>query len=214
MARPLRSTPITGASPLLRAGPPAHLATVLTALRHYRLTGSLSPTQGVGCIKARLPTFRTRPADRAPAACMPDTDWPIPGHPPASSPGPFTTQGSDVTLRNNDTSTAVRFHSASRSPPDASRTPFPHRSPQRSSANAACGGLRPPPEGRSRRAKPPSLVQHRLRYSLTTHKGPFVGRGTMNVCVTTADKRRPRMDRPGCISLDLTQFRRSRSPRR
>ena len=32
MTRPLRSTPITGASPLLRAGPPAHPATVLSSL--------------------------------------------------------------------------------------------------------------------------------------------------------------------------------------
>src|SRR5439155_17627305 len=30
--------------------------------------------------------------------------------------------------------------------------PFPHRSPRRSSANAACVGLKPPPAGRLRRA--------------------------------------------------------------
>jgi hypothetical protein len=30
--------------------------------------------------------------------------------------------------------------------------PFPHRSPRRSSANAACGSLTPPPAGRRRRA--------------------------------------------------------------
>ena len=30
--------------------------------------------------------------------------------------------------------------------------PFPHRSPRRSSTNAACGGLKPPPQGRLRRA--------------------------------------------------------------
>jgi len=33
------------------------------------------------------------------------------------------------------------------------RMPFPHRSPRRSSANAACGGLKPPPDRRLRRAK-------------------------------------------------------------
>src|SRR6266576_3047140 len=32
--RPLRSAPITGASALLQAGPPAHPATVLSPLRH------------------------------------------------------------------------------------------------------------------------------------------------------------------------------------
>ncbi len=33
-----------------------------------------------------------------------------------------------------------------RSPPDTSRMPFPRRSPRRSSANAARGGLKPPPQ--------------------------------------------------------------------
>ena len=39
------------------------------------------------------------------------------------------------------------------SPPDASCAPFPCRSPRRSSANAAQGGLTPAPVGRHRRAK-------------------------------------------------------------
>src|SRR5215510_282937 len=42
--------------------------------------------------------------------------------------------------------------SSSQPPPDATRTPFPPRSPRRSSANAAGGGLKPPPAGRLRRA--------------------------------------------------------------
>jgi len=33
MSRPLRSAPVTGTSPLLRAGPPARAATVLSASR-------------------------------------------------------------------------------------------------------------------------------------------------------------------------------------
>src|SRR6266568_2538006 len=41
---------------------------------------------------------------------------------------------------------------------------FPHRSPRQSSANAAEGSLKPPPEGRLRRAiSPSSLVQHRVQ---------------------------------------------------
>jgi hypothetical protein len=36
--------------------------------------------------------------------------------------------------------------------PDVSSTPFPTRSPRQSSANAAVGGLKPPPAGRLRRA--------------------------------------------------------------
>src|SRR4051794_16931583 len=86
MARPLRSTPITGASPLLRAGPPTHPATVLSPSQVQPL-GTLplaiftkDPTVG-----ARHPTFHVEAADQAHVAPMPDTTWPIDGHPPGSS---------------------------------------------------------------------------------------------------------------------------------
>jgi hypothetical protein len=46
----------------------------------------------------------------------------------------------------------VHSRSPSRLTPDASRAPFPQRSPPRLLTAAACGGLRPPPAGRSRRA--------------------------------------------------------------
>ena len=47
---------------------------------------------------------------------------------------------------------------------------FPRRSPRQSSANAAQGGLKPPPAGRLRRAKPSSLVQPRIQDAhLPTH---------------------------------------------
>ena len=65
------------------------------------------------------------------------------------------------------------------SPPDAV-TPrlFPGRSPRRSSANAAQGGLAPAPEGRRWRANnPPSLAQHRLLKSLL-HDSSFSVRDT------------------------------------
>ena len=75
--------------------------------------------------------------------------------------------GFDATLLSNDTSTAIPETKdcapSFRSPPDASRAPFPHRSPRRSSANAACGGLKPPTAGRLRRAKPSSPAQHRVK---------------------------------------------------
>ena len=64
-----------------------------------------------------------------------------------------------------------------RSPPDASRAPFPHRSPRRSSANAACGGLKPPTAGRLRRAKPSSPAQHHIK-KLYLHRTPLCARGT------------------------------------
>jgi hypothetical protein len=68
----------------------------------------------------------------------------------------------------NDASTTTpvtrRSGASSWSPPDASRAPFPCRSPRRSSANAAQGGLTPAPVDRRRKAiHLPSLTQHRDR---------------------------------------------------
>ena len=89
--RPLRSTPITGASSLLRAGPPAHRSR-----------------------PARLPTFPARAADQAHAASMPDTTWPETGIPAGPcSHSPANGHGFDATLRLDDTSTAVRGYSSS-----------------------------------------------------------------------------------------------------
>ena len=88
MSRPLRSTPITGGSSLLRAGPPADAATVLNASQ-FLLLGALplatGPSRGRGYVGVRLPTFHAEAADRTRAASMPDTTWPISGHPPGSS---------------------------------------------------------------------------------------------------------------------------------
>src|SRR6266542_1565093 len=114
-----------------------------------RLERSLSPGQPAPShVRTRLPTFPTRAADRVHAASMPDTVWPIHGHPPDSSrilePNPV--------LMSSLKSRHVNSRSSPRSPPDASRAPFPPRSPRRSSANAAGGGLRPSPIEQSRRA--------------------------------------------------------------
>ena len=85
-----------------------------------------------------------------------------PGYPPGPAPiAPLMAMVS-MPLWLDDTSTAVRGYSSSWSPPDTSRAPFPHRSPRRSSANAACGGLKPPPDRRLRRAKPSSPTEHRF----------------------------------------------------
>jgi hypothetical protein len=97
--------------------------------------------------------FHARAADQAHAASVPDTTWPVIGHPPGPAPAARSMATVSMPLRErNDTSTAVRVHSSSWSPPGTPPVPFPHRSPRRSSANAACGGLEPPPEGRLRRA--------------------------------------------------------------
>ena len=50
---------------------------------------------------------------------MPDTAWPINGHPPDSSRAVLSRPGFDVTLVSNDTSTAIHLRSSSRPPPDA-----------------------------------------------------------------------------------------------
>ena len=125
------------------------------------------PLTANGCVGTRLPTFRTRAADRTHVAYMPDTAWPVSGPPPGSSRADLLHPDFDATLLSNDTSTAIPETEdcapSFRSPPDASRAPFPHRSPRRSSANAACGGLKPPTAGRLRRAKPSSPAQHRVK---------------------------------------------------
>src|SRR6516225_8663146 len=105
-----------------------------------------------GSIGACLPTFHVKAADRARVAYMPGTAWPVTGSPPDSSWNLVLAPVLMPPETNFDTSTAIRLRSPSRSPPDASRAPFPTRSRQRSSANAAVGGLTPLPEERRRRA--------------------------------------------------------------
>ena len=120
--------------------------------------------------------------------------------PPGSSRADLLHPGFDATLLSNDTSTAIPENEdcapSFRSPPDASRAPFPHRSPRRSSANAACGGLKPPTAGRLRRAKPSSPAQHRVKklYLQTELLSTFVAhvasqtswRGTVDLTVFPA----------------------------
>jgi len=106
---------------------------------------------------------------------MPDAARAVNGYPPGSS------QGRDATLvptSSDCVSTRQRqrtyvHRSSSRPIPDAIEPRlFPLRSAQRSSANAPVGGLKPPPEGRLRRAiQPPSLLQHRSQWD---HHLPIV----------------------------------------
>src|SRR6201993_5575002 len=107
-----------------------------------------------------------------------------PGYPPGPAPiAPLMAMVS-MPLWLDDTSTAVRGYSSSWSPPDTSRAPFPHRSPRRSLANAACGGLKPPPDRRLRRAKPSSPAEHRfLKSYLSTSRPPFLVRGALAVAL-------------------------------
>src|SRR3954468_16870826 len=117
MTRPLRSAPITEASPLLRAGPPARTATGaelrLAFAGHARGTGG-------GCFGARLLPFRSGAAGRVHVASMPDTAWPVGGHPPGSSRESRQCPGFDVEELCFDTSAAIRLRSSPRPPPDTS----------------------------------------------------------------------------------------------
>src|SRR3954462_5135429 len=178
MTRPLRSAPITEASPLLRAGPPARTATraepPLIATGHRRVASG----DGFG---ARLLPFRSGAAGRVHVASMPDTTWPVGGHPPGSSREP--------TARPRFICRVALFrHVSSDSLALVSPTPACHldgclfldRSPQQSSANAARGGLKPPPAGRLRRAylHHPNSTNYSAPDHLPTHRTPFTVRDT------------------------------------
>src|SRR6476620_3486510 len=96
MTRPLAPPPPrpAGASQLLRAGPPARPATVLSLT--VQPLGRL-PLAANGSVGTRLPTFHARAADRAHVAYMPDTAWPKHGHPPDSSRADLLHPGFDAT---------------------------------------------------------------------------------------------------------------------
>jgi hypothetical protein len=128
MTRPLRSTPITGASPLLRAGPPAEPATVLTP--RQRTGFSLSPARKPERAVSHPAFSRSMQKPQTGLASPPCRTPPGPSAGTRQArPGIRKTPGFDVTCFFFDTSTANRLRSPSRSPPDASCAPFPHRSP-------------------------------------------------------------------------------------
>lgn len=137
-ARPLRSTPITGASSLLRAGPPAGPASVLDPSRCPPLGAlPLARRPAADSVGSCLLLFHAEAADRTHVAYMPDTTWPINGHPPGSSRSPdhAPVSMSSVCLSTHQQRfTCVRLPGPYLTP---LTTPFPHRSPRRSSTNAA-----------------------------------------------------------------------------
>ena len=173
-----------GASPLLRAGPPASAASVLNAsgfCRRQAPSRDPGPPAPSRRINARLLPFRARAADQDHAAFTPGTTWPIIGTPTrfhhrrtAKSPAFDATS---IVLTTPQQRTPNQGSSPGRRllerlpGPHLTRQArlFPDRSPRQSSANAARGGLAPAPEGRRWRAnKPPSLAQHRLYEDLPT----------------------------------------------
>src|SRR5674476_1396259 len=76
MVRPLRSTPITGVSSLLRTGPPARPASVLNTSQFLLLSALplTTPNPAGGGIGTCLPTFHAahhQASSRAPARLIP-----------------------------------------------------------------------------------------------------------------------------------------------
>ncbi len=124
IGRPLRSTPITGASTLLRADPPPHAATVLSPAvpaSPCRIAAQQQPSSVGVCV----PEFPVVAAVRAHVASIPDTTWPISAHPPGSSRSRRDTPVLMPTVHFG-TSSAIHLRSSSRTPPDTvSPEPFP-----------------------------------------------------------------------------------------
>src|SRR5262249_37543911 len=125
--RPLRSTPITGASSLLRAGPPA-----CPRDGTHVPTDTRSPA---ACVALPLAAHWSaavsghafsRPAGEQQTGLTPpstpDTAWPIDGHPPGSSRDSHQTP----VLMSSERVSMLQQWSSSQPPPDASRAPFPH----------------------------------------------------------------------------------------
>ena len=162
--RPLRSSPITGPSPLLRGGPSPCRASVLSPSQ-FQLLGVLPSAAGVntpaGAITVRGSHVSCQRPDRARATSVPGNRQGSKQVSPWLFPGQQLDPGYDCRRYAYDTPAVVHSRSPSRSPPDASRAPFPwcssprliHRSNPRwftaSPCRAAAEGL------------PPSPAQHR-----------------------------------------------------
>ena len=117
---PLGAGP-TGLSPASSLRRPAHTTSRSASTPH----------------RVRLLLFHVNAADRARVVYMPDTAWPISGLPPDSSRNLFH---APVLMSPVEVSTRQQRFACARLP-DPHLTPhtapFPHRSPRRSSANAA-----------------------------------------------------------------------------
>ena len=154
--------------PVRRPASPRYSTPPVSAVR--RAPSRPQPVAEIS-IDTGLPTFHASAADRARAAFTPDTTWPVSRHPPGPSRRLLY---SPVSMSPScfDASTTVRFRSPSRSPPDASRAPFPHRSPRRSSTNASMRRFDASPCRATPEGQPPSPAQHRFTRSLLQQLPP------------------------------------------
>ena len=164
------------ASRLLRAGPPARVATGTQCLR---FPPRHAPSRDLWGLRPRSP-YRRSPSHVPCKSRRPGSRRLYAGHRLANTRAPARLisreeEGPPISMPSLtfDASTAHARPGQPRpsasgtpswSPPDAIKAaPSPCRSPRRSSANAAQGGLAPAPAGRRWSAnRPPSLAQHRL----------------------------------------------------
>jgi hypothetical protein len=132
--RLLRSSPITGPSPLLQGGPPRCPASVLSPSQ-FQLLGVLLYASRVNTRPdpsgRAVPAFRTSAkADLAPPLRR-TTTWPARQAPARLVPGQQLDPGFGRRPYCFDVSSVVHSRSPSRLTPDTSRAPFPQRSPPR-----------------------------------------------------------------------------------
>jgi hypothetical protein len=126
MTRPLRSSPITGPSSLLRVGPPLCPASVPAPRGsaawgspfHQRPRATTAPlaARGRGTTGSHVPH---QSPDQARATSMPDTTWPVGRHPPGSIPGRAGCPVLMSSIAVFDTSSVDRSRSPSWPTPDA-----------------------------------------------------------------------------------------------
>jgi len=164
MTWPLRSTPITGASSLLRVSPPARPATVLNPSR-FPPVGTLPLTALAGR------GYRGAPSPVPRESSRPDSRRFHAGHRLASKRAParlipeqLVRPGFDVNRVCFDTSSANHSRSSSRSLPDASYDTFSHSLTttvfgQCSSGRFEAFPRRTTPKGHN----PSSFTQHRIK---------------------------------------------------
>jgi hypothetical protein len=169
-----------GASPLLRAGPPACAASVLSAFgyppRHapFRDLGGLRPRPPYRRSPAHRPVPEPRTRLTPPSRRAPPGQYS--GRPPGSSQGNSQTPRFRCHLDYANDASSAHARSGLLGLALLERLPDPHltrssapspcRSPRRSSANAAQGGLAPSPEGDA--GGPTSL---HLQHSTASERG-------------------------------------------
>jgi hypothetical protein len=165
MTRSLRSTPITGASPLLRTGPPAGPQ----RYSHPR------QARAAPCLPFKTPNEKCRKPAFSRSMQKPQTGL---ASPPCRTP-PGQSAGTRQAHPGIQRTSRFRCHlvlSTRQQRIACARLPDPHLTRpaclfhiahhDRVTTPAACGGLKPPPAGRLRRAdNPSSPAQHRIRSS-------------------------------------------------